>query len=179
MQMIDHDLSLKLSRLSFIAAVMVMLQHAYAPFWSGTIETVLCHGLVIWDVPYFFIAAGFLLFKDWDGWDFKWYKRKVLGRVRSLLVPYVFWTAWGIVFGALAVYVGIRHNLFHFDDFGWWLSATGISEASMFNGYLWFIRRLFLFVLISPVIPLLARRVGWWLVPVFMAMYIFNVKSAG
>ena len=174
---IDRDMSLKLSRLSFVAAVMVVLQHAYAPFWSSPLETILCHGLVIWDVPYFFIVAGFLLFKDWNGWDFKWYKRKVLGRVRSLLVPYVFWTIYGIGLGAVAVWIGLRANTFRFDDVSWCLSATGISEASMYSGHLWFIRRLFYFVLISPLVAWCAKRIGWWLVPIFMLMFVFNLKS--
>ena len=178
MYTVDRPLSLKLSRLSFVAAVMVVLQHAYAPYWSGTLEKVLCFGVVIWDVPYFFVVAGILLFKDYDGWSLSWYRCKVFGRIRTLLVPYVCWTIYGIVLGAIAVWIGLRPNTFHFNDISWWFSATGISEASMYAGHLWFIRRLFLFVLISPLIAWCAKRIGWWLMPLFLVMYVFNFKSA-
>lgn len=178
MYTVDRPLSLKLSRLSFVAAVMVVLQHAYAPYWSGTLEKVLCFGVVIWDVPYFFVVAGILLFKDYDGWSMSWYRCKVFGRIRTLLVPYVCWTIYGIVLGAIAVWIGLRPNTFHFNDISWWFSATGISEASMYAGHLWFIRRLFLFVLISPLIAWCAKRIGWWLMPLFLFMYVFNFKSA-
>ena len=179
MYTVDRPLSLKLSRLSFVAAVMVVLQHAYAPYWSGTLEKVLCFGVVIWDVPYFFVVAGILLFKDYDGWSMSWYRCKVFGRIRTLLVPYVCWTIYGIVLGAIAVWIGLRPNTFHFNDISWWFSATGISEASMYAGHLWFIRRLFFFVLISPLVAWCVRRIGWWLVPVFIFMYVSNFKSAG
>jgi hypothetical protein len=178
MYTVDRPFSLKLSRLSFVAAVMVVLQHAYAPYWSGTLEKVLCFGVVIWDVPYFFVVAGILLFKDYDGWSMSWYRCKVFGRIRTLLVPYVCWTIYGIVLGAIAVWIGLRPNTFHFNDISWWFSATGISEASMYAGHLWFIRRLFLFVLISPLIAWCANRIGWWLIPLFLVMYVFNFKSA-
>lgn len=176
---IDRDLSMKLSRLSFVAAAMVVLQHAYAPYWSGVLETILCCGLVIWDVPYFFIVAGFMVFKDWDVWNFKLYKSKICGRVRSLFVPYVLWTIYGIILGAVAVVSGLRTNSFCVNDSSWWLSATGISEASMYAGHLWFIRRLFLFVLISPLVAWCAKRIGWGLVPIFMLMFVLGLKSYG
>ena len=48
----------------------------------------------------------------------------------------------------------------------------------MYIGHLWFVRRLFLFVLISPLIGMCVKRIGWWPIPIFLVMYILNFKSA-
>jgi len=173
---IDKDLSLKLSRLSFIAATMVVLQHSYMP---GMFGDILCKCVVLWDVPYFFAVAGLLLFKDYSEWDYGWFVKIFSRRIKTLLVPYVFWTIWGLVLGALAIWVGIRENTFRINDISWWISAMGVFEASMYAGHLWFVRRLFLFVLVSPLIPWLVKRIGWWLIPALLAMYLLGCKFAG
>ena len=59
------------------------------------IQAFLSNGLCRTAVPLFFILSGFLYYKSFDG-TWEQYKRKNFSRIRSLVIPYIFWS--GIVF---------------------------------------------------------------------------------
>jgi len=175
---IDIQLSAKFARLSFVAAIMVLIQHMYAPYWSGWVETAICHGLVLWDVPYFFFAAGFFLFGDFES-GVSWYSMKLISRSRSLLIPYVCWTFWGLIMALVSITAGLKPNTLDVMSLSWWFDTMGITAATSYAGHLWFFRRLMLFVILSPLIGWVAkRRLAIGLIPVFWLLYIFNARSA-
>lgn len=177
MYKIDKSLSLKLARLSFVAAVMVVIQHMYAPFWDTALNKIICHGLVYWDVPYFFFAAGLLLFKDFE-LGMSWYYQKIKSRVTTIVIPYFLWHALGCVSIGLAVWLGLKENSFHFNSVSWWLDALGLSQASQYAGHLWFLRRLMFFVAISPLLAIIIRRIGFWMLPTCLILYLLHVPSS-
>lgn len=177
MYKIDKPLSLKLARLSFVAAVMVVIQHMYSPFWNAALNKIVCHGVVFWDVPYFFFAAGLLLFKDFE-LHRAWYFQKVKSRATTVVIPYFLWHAFGCASIGLAVWLGLKENSFHFNSVSWWLDALGLSQASQYAGHLWFLRRLMFFVVISPLLAITIRRIGFWILPICSMLYLLHVPSA-
>ena len=175
---IDAQLSAKFAHLSFLASIMVLVQHMYAPYWSGWLETSVCRGLVLWDVPYFFFAAGFFLFGDFE-FTKLWYCRKLKSRFHSLLLPYFCWHLWGPAVAVVSILCGLKPNTFNLASSAWWLDTLGVTAASAYCGHLWFFRRLMLFVILSPLIGWLARKRGSiFTIPVLWAMYVLNFRSA-
>ena len=75
MFVISQASSLKLSRLSFVATIMVVFLHSYdnalATSRDGSfawwLQEFVSQGICRVAVPYFFAVFGFMLFKDWRG----------------------------------------------------------------------------------------------------------------
>ena len=91
--MITKETSLKLSFMSFVAAVLVVCIHAPVTREAGFslfFETFFGSVLPSVAVPFFFAASGFLLYNSMkcQGWG---YFMQLSKRVRTLLIPYLFW----------------------------------------------------------------------------------------
>jgi hypothetical protein len=116
-------------------------------------------------VPYFFLASGFFLAGHVG--ETGWWGREVKKRIFTLLVPLVFWCVIGSLWAALWT-AGANHlagrPLGHDIPFcnGQWLPGVGI---------LWFIRNLFLLVIVSKAIVWLIDCVGWLWVAVCFLVY--------
>lgn len=108
-------------------------------------------------VPLFFFLSGFLFFYRSD-FSFKTYRQKLKKRVRTLLVPYLFWNM--LVFLTLLVSqpllsaVTSGKNL-PISDYGWldwlnvfWNHKDGMPVCFQF----WFIRDLMVVILFSPLL---------------------------
>lgn len=98
-------------------------------------------------MPFFFCVSGFLLARHVN--EKGWWQSAIRKRVWSLLVPYLIWCHINIVVVLLCGDVqgyGLRG----------WLADIGFS----FKGpnVLWYIRALFLFVLLSPVLNFLILK---------------------
>lgn len=102
-------------------------------------------------VPIFFIISGFLLFRNYS-------YRKIKSRTRSVLVPYLLWSilSFGIfVFLAKLPYLGLFFNNKSIS-----LSLESFIKCSFIsplNGALWFLRDLYILVLLSPIINILLK----------------------
>jgi len=97
---------------SLISTLMIVLIHAYNYTDSflltttritegrnicAMIEFGISNGLTRFAVPVFFMISGFLFFFSFDG-SFQSYEKKILSRCKSVLLPYLIWTAiWTVV----------------------------------------------------------------------------------
>lgn len=142
---IDERLSNKIANAGFVAALLVVTIHLPtpsaqdgAPWW---IHQFIGNGIAQLTVPYFFLVSGFLL----GGHVFEkgWYARELLKRVRTLLVPYAIFSllAWCVSFVNDG---GSRFDLV--DIFG--LNLRTWTHLNV----LWYVRALFFFALVSPLI---------------------------
>ncbi len=137
---------------------LAIFEHSgYAYFRTCSIE---CFASI--SVPLFFFISGFLFFYKTE-WSKEAYISKLRKRVKSLLVPYLFWIAAPLAFTALyqqlflpETFDELRIADYSISD---WLTSFGIqppgseSEISCpFNDPLWFIRDLIVITIISPVI---------------------------
>lgn len=170
--MLTDYLSKKISRVSFICAVLIIVLHSQgAPVKiltpvSRYCQELLCQGLARTAVPMFFVIFAFLLFRDFE-FSWSWYKAKVCRRISSLLIPYLLWALFAVLY---AVALGSISSKLAFDcdwqSIEWWFGAIGLSSPPKAAYHLWFVRDCLCIVLFSPVIGLLCRLLGLWSVSI-------------
>lgn len=100
-------------------------------------------------VPTFFAISSFLLFRSYS---LPQYKDKVISRIRSLIVPYCFFSIVLLVFKNILYYVG------HHEIRTSWDSLFEDLYFAKFDAPIWYLRALFYFVLFSPVIYIIIKK---------------------
>ena len=157
----------EMDRLRGIAILMVLLYHSILvypvnlteqEFW-GKLHTFL------WTVemPLFFLVSGFCF--KYAGNYVEYLKKKVL----RILVPH-------IVFGALDLLVRLVPTTIVREQFE---LGAALKEFFLYGGNDWFLRTLFLVLLIAPVLWKLMQSVKWGSVAVFVVAlvpYLFQNK---
>lgn len=186
---IDPHSSQRLALLRFPLIVGVVFIHAYATKVQTAGETVGVgdvHPLVSFliealsqeiarsAVPVFFLISGLLFFHgftpSWAGYVDKW-----RSRVRTLLIPFLFWNLLTAGLFALAqslpatraYFSGASAELLSLSPTEFLAGLFGIGRAP-FSYPFWFIRDLMLLVLLAPLLGLLLQR-AWLLAPLFVA----------
>lgn len=165
---IDENMSHRLANMSFVCACLIVLLHCTPAPVPGSWAWWVCHlfgreGWCVLAVPYFFFAAGFLLAGKYLGAAESYVvigKRETLKRVQTLLIPYAIWMAITLVRSYGMWYC--KTNVFHVSatsgswTLPFWEQVVLYAGLHPFKdiGIFWFIRCLFFFVVLSP---LLAR----------------------
>lgn len=184
----DPAVSAKLRALAMVGMLMVVVGHSpsyrdpQAPsdrsFGYTVGEFLLTDALPRIVVMMFFTISGYLLFWGHDGSAATW-RRKLGARTRSLAVPYLVWSALG-----LAAYFALQ-------TLPWtrpWFEnsarlVVGRSAGELLQTWLvdpiayqlWFLRDLYLLVVIGPLLGVALSRLGW-LVPIALFVpYWFDV----
>ena len=159
---IDKELSRRMSVMSFICACMIVLIHCTPHPNNGSwqwwvINLLGGDGLCRIAVPWFFLASGFFLGGCFN--EEGWYKRAVIKRVRSLLVPFFIWAIIGLVVSFCMWYgiqcVGYKSqmpNPFSAGVVNAIVTSLGFNLNKINIGPIWYLRMLFILVLISPII---------------------------
>lgn len=126
-------------------------------------------------VPLYFFISGFLFFYGIESFGVREYREKLKNRVKRLLLPYLLWGVFSIVVKYISYLLGQDDASFLFDD-GWfkWIYYVVWDP---FNFQLWFIRDLFLVVLISPIIYFLIKRLGLVFVMLLGGAWLFWHKN--
>ena len=134
-------------------------------------------------VPIFFILSGFLFFHNIDKFSKTVYLSKLHSRIRSLLIPYILWNLVAAVlfifkvkvlgFPGYDVIVDNHIRVLHFIK-GFWDLNNGYPYEFSF----WFIRSLMIFVVLSPLVWLIAsdRRI---IASLFMVLLVFDIDLYG
>ena len=154
------ETSRRFAVMSFVCAVLIVVLHTFAGRLDCPIERIagnmIQDGICRIAIPWFFLAAGFFLAGHMT--ENGWWQREVLKRVRSLLVP--FWI-WSLVIFAVYLFFAVAIKLAHYEYHGPqafdWLSFDGLMMLLGVHPWktmptMWFLRTLFVFVLLSPVI---------------------------
>ena len=152
-------LSEKIRILSFFSMVLVVFLHGQLISISS--------GYVLWvqqfvtgeltriAVPLFFAISGYLFFQNFSKPLIPFFQKKIQKRIYTLLIPYLFWSIFGIV----SVYVMQQilpdssfplKDLIANYDIQEILYAIFIQPVGTYQ--LWFLRDLFILVIFSPVI---------------------------
>lgn len=159
--------SCKFRQMSFLCACMVVMIHSTTIPPLGTFQWWVSfligkEGLCRIAVPSFFVMAGFFLVGHVD--EVGWYGRAVKTRIQSLLIPFYIWTIFGVLFSC-AIACGIRlvgysqyNGPIAFPEFtGEWIVINLGLNPFVQIGVLWFVRALFIFVLLSPCLLWVSR----------------------
>lgn len=118
-------------------------------------------------VPLFFLMSGFLFFRG-ASFSPAIYYAKLQARVRSLLVPFLFWNIALLLLVAVAQSVPAFAPLFNSQN----LAVRGMSAFQLIDAIFgftrypiayqfWFIRDLMILVVASPLVWLAARYLAW------------------
>lgn len=109
-------------------------------------------------LPALVLFSGYLFFRT--GFSLQKYAQKLKSRVKSLLVPYLFWNAAVVVFYLLLQYWMLRHGetpdskpITDYTLHDWKFAFWNGPIASQF----WFIRNLMTVMVLSPIFYLLLR----------------------
>ena len=157
---IDENISKKISLLSLIASVFVVLIHAPVtrhPGGSMLFESFIGMYMASTAVPFFFAVSGFLLAMKLES---EGYMVEVRKRVRSLLFPYLFWC---IALTLLASLNSFAHNIsmhsslmrnINLNPIDWF----GIDLRKNPPLPLWYIRALMIYVLFSVIFQFIAQK---------------------
>lgn len=167
---LDENISIKISNMGALCALMVVFIHmphsvvqGSAVWWACQILT---NSICRMAVPFFFAASGYLLAGKLG--QSGWYSDAVRKRIRTLIVPLLIWNVLYFIWpNVLTVMANCVHGR---------AALCGVSSPSVsdilrilaldifhepYLNVLWFVRTLFIFVLMSP---LLARLANIWVV---------------
>ena len=147
MKAISSETSAKVSLFAFLSALAVCALHLPWPAQTPAERVFLTvlHSVLPTALPLFFAISGFFLARRWqeDGW----WRRAVGKRARTLLVPYFAWLA---IFAAVMAAVAPDLSFFRGQTPMTWFGAFPWRPPRLYP--LWFLRGLFLFVLMSPLV---------------------------
>lgn len=178
---ISEALSAKMANMSFACACMIVLFHATPAPQAGGFAWWMCHllgreGICMIAVPWFFLSSGFFLaghLGECEGW----WKREVVKRIRSLVIPFYIWMAVAILFGITIWYMKVhvfhmqvKSNPFSLAPEMFLLKITGLHPVADI-GVLWYLRCLFGLVLISPILYWLMRW-KWVVLATFTVLFL-------
>lgn len=177
---ITGEVSRHFAVMSFVSAVFVVALHSLSADRSGVlvrcIHSFIVGGLLQTAIPWFFFASGFFLAGHIDEVD--WYKNAINKRIRSLLVP--FWV-WSFVICSISILFAVAVRMVGYDFRGVdgfsLLSLNGLLRVCGLDYYdtmptMWYLRTLFVFVLVAPV---LSRINTLGLVLLFALSCVFDI----
>jgi peptidoglycan/LPS O-acetylase OafA/YrhL len=195
---ISQETSERLALLRFPLMVAVLFHHAGVAIYSGQDGASTGGGgggLLLLDfirsfvqktcdllaVPCFFLMSGFLFFWGFS-WSLKNYKKKLTSRVRTLLIPLLFWSNL-VLLGYFilqqmplmrGLFTGRRGIVSEFGIFEYFNALVGITQHP-YAFQLWFLRDLFLLTLVSPLIYFGVKKIPYLWCPLFVACYVFDI----
>ena len=169
---LDKYSSERLNILRFPLIVGVVYIHAYAMDVGfsgesiGNIETswvsdfirdLVSQGIARVAVPLFFLMSGYLFFLGFQ-WSIGAYKEKLISRVNSLLVPFIFWNVLTLFLVFVAQSIPATQNYFSgnnpmistFSAYDYINALLGIDRNPISYQF-WFIRDLMFLIILVPV----------------------------
>lgn len=127
-------------------------------------------------VPLFFFFSGFLFFYKSNDFSVQLFFRKLKKRVRTLLVPYLFWNIAFILFYNLSKilfkgnsddFIGTGYNLWDWMITLWDYNNMGCPISYQF----WFIRDLMVVTIFAPLIHWLIKKIDYKILLVLGCLY--------
>ena len=156
------------SQLRLPLIVLITFAHSYSgvragwSLWDGGWDTYEVLKLVVSEtmvkvaMPTFFVMSGYLFFVNVTEWNAKTYWNKLRRRVKTLLVPYIIWN----------IAMAVKLKSFSLSIF--------VEPANM---PLWFLRDLMVISLLTPIIYIIVRKLGYWLIGLLAISYLSGVYA--
>lgn len=164
-------ISNKIANLGIVCALLVLFIHLPIGKDASTsaryVYSLFSHGIGKMAVPFFFMASGYLLAGHFG--EEGWHRKALAKRVRTLWLPMVLWSALFFLWGKVVLPVGAnliagRPLLANVTFLPTWTEIARILAIHPFEepylGVLWFVRMLFVLVVISPLLKRLATPWG-------------------
>ncbi len=182
-------LSDKLKAISFILMGMVVFLHSYnleVKFKSGTelikngynsfIQDFFSQGLTRIAVPLFFIISGYLFFRTIKNGSFPEFFSKYRKRSKTLVLPYLLWSIYGILLYLILQSVPFSKPFFT-NKLIVEYSASQLLSTIFINPItyqLWFVRDLIVLFVLSPILYWIIKCFNLYIVFIFFIFWICN-----
>ena len=114
------------------------------------LKILISQSLVKVAVPAFFVMSGYLFFANVEKFTKEVYWQKIRRRIKTLLIPYIIWN----------LLMAVKLREISLDTF--------IAPANM---PLWFLRDLMVVSLLTPILYIGVKRLGWWIVAILIPIY--------
>lgn len=164
----------------------------------------ICMSLVLPNiaVPTFFIISGYLFFVNLSQWNWRNYITKMRKRSATIVLPYFIWNIIALLCSLTIFIIGniIHHRGFaileFFEKYRWWnifydshimhntypnWLMQQIGMTAPINTPLWFLRDLFVVMLLAPLLYLLIKQTKGYILIFFVFCFIsdiwFNVSG--
>ena len=176
----NHKENQKIANLGLVAACMVVLMHSGKRPEIGTLAwyfyEITTQGVCRAAVPFFFLVSGFFLARHMN--ENGWWCKEIGKRIKTLLIPFWLWNVVYLIFlltvAVVANFVSHRSAFYGitwiFDDI---LPTLGLNFEWPQLGVLWFVRMLFICVVISPILRKVVMN-GWGLLIIGMIYLTFD-----
>lgn len=173
-------------QLRFPMIVLVTFAHSYGRVEEGFsllmsdwntyefLKLLVSQTLVKVAVPVFFIMSGYLFFANVETWNLQVYKAKMLRRMKTLLIPYLLWNLLMAIklktfclwaFWSFWCPAGIQTD---------WFGQEQLMTAPA-NMPLWFLRDLIVVSLLTPIVYIGLRKLGYWLLAILTILYLSGI----
>lgn len=173
-------------QLRFPMIVLVTFAHSYGKVAEGFslltsdwntyefLKLLVSQTLVKVAMPVFFIMSGYLFFANIAKLDANTYKRKMMRRLKTLLVPYLIWN----------LLMAVKLKTFSWSVFWVYWKPAGVQidwfgqeqlMTAPANMPLWFLRDLMVVSLLTPIIYILVKNLGYWLIAALTILYLSGV----
>lgn len=178
--MLSNEHSLRIDLLRFPMIVGVVFIHSYSStvsfadvttvvnnsshHWGSFVRYIISRGIAETTVPLFFVLSGYLFFIGSER-SWQWYIKKLSNRMRTLLIPFVFWNVTTFLlmltlqnlpatrmFLSGRIVLGSDYSLMHNLNV-----AFGLTTPYPIAYQFWFIRDL---LFMQVIVPLLMTAVG-------------------
>jgi fucose 4-O-acetylase-like acetyltransferase len=162
----NKELSRKFTVISFLSMILVVILHAnnmvinlssgsiiVPKGYNSFIQDFFTQGIARTAVPLFFIISGYLYFLNIKG-TLSEFKVKISKRTKTILIPYLVWSCWGLVFYTILQSIPMSQNFFTnglIKD----MAMEEILKTLFLNPLpfqLWFLRDLMILVVFSPLL---------------------------
>lgn len=124
--------------------------------------------------PTFFFISAYLFYRNFD---FSKYKSKIANRIKSLVIPFFIWSILFLfvfsIIQNLPLSIAINQKKVQFN-------FLFITNAILFNEYnapIWFLRTLFIYTVISPIIFYLLKRLKEYSFVIIIIFIILNLLN--
>ncbi len=182
----DKYLSQKIKVISFFAIVMVIILHCYnldnsiyesEKNANWFVQTIISYGITRIAVPLFFIISGYLFFFTFNGnSDFV---VKIKKRFRTLVIPYLFWSFFGIFFYYTLQSIPQTQAFFTkklIKDYDIY-ELFDLAFLNTIPYQFWFIRDLIVLTILSPAIYFIVKKLGFWFLLFILPFWFLNQDS--
>ncbi len=197
---LDKESSERLDLLRFPLIVAVVFVHGYgstvgfstkniglsAPHWlSDFIRDIISQGIARVAVPLFFLLSGYLFFLGFQ-WSLKKYKKKLLSRIHTLVIPFVFWNFLILLLLAVAQALPVFHGFFPGNDkpistygmFDYLNALFGFTRFPVSYQF-WFIRDLMVMILLVPIVQLILKTFPVCVLGIITLLWFFALWPLG
>lgn len=155
-----------ISALRLPLIVLVTYAHSYGGVAEGysligsgwdsyeVLKIVVSQTLVKVAMPTFFVMSGYLFFANVEQFNKEIYQQKLWRRIKTLLIPYIIWN----------LLMAAKLKMFSLSIF--WTPA---------NMPLWFLRDLMIVSLLTPIIYIGVKKLGYWLFVLLLPIYLTGI----